>query len=85
MNLVITNAIGQSDYSEVLVKYWTQKESINSRLKLVSFLDTGVTSDRADIDHAIAELNKSTTLLGQLHFRDVAQTEVCQFLVSLLP
>lgn len=58
---------------------------MNSRLELVSFLDTSITSNRADIDHAIAELNKSTALLGQLHFREVAQTEVCQFLVFLLP
>lgn len=47
-------------------------EGINSRLKLVSFLDTGITPDRADIDHAIAELNEGTTLLGQLHSGDVA-------------
>lgn len=48
------------------------RESVNSRLKLVAFLDTGIAPNRADVDHAIAELNKGTTFLGQLHFGDVA-------------
>lgn len=54
------------------------------RLKLIALVDTGITTNRADVDHAIAEFNKGTALLWQLDFRDVSKTEVCELLVLFL-
>lgn len=54
------------------------------RFELVSLVDTRASSDRANVDHSVAELNKGSTLLGELHIRNVFQTEVHQILVLIL-
>lgn len=61
-----------------------QSGEINIRLVLVPLLHASVTADGADVDHAVAELNKGTALLGQLQVGDIPEAEVCQFLVLLL-
>lgn len=58
---------------------------INIRFKLVTLFHAGVTPDGANIDHAIAELNKSTTLSRQFDIGNVAKAEVGQGLVLVLP
>jgi hypothetical protein len=53
-------------------------------LVLVALLDAGVTTDRADIDHAVAELDEGTALLGDLEVGNVVQDELDELLVRLL-
>lgn len=60
------------------------RQRINSRLKLIALIHTGITSNRANIDHAVAELDESTTLLRKFNLGYVSQTEVRQLLVFLL-
>lgn len=54
------------------------------RFKLVSLVDTGASPDRANVDHSVTELNKGSTLLGELHIRNIFQAEVHQVLVLVL-
>lgn len=54
------------------------------RLELIALLNTRITTNRADIDHAIAELNESATFLRQFDLRDISKTEVSKLLVFLL-
>lgn len=56
----------------------------NIRLELVALLNAGVTTDGANVDHAAAELNKSTTLLGKLELGDVSKAKVRELLVLFL-
>ena len=53
-------------------------------LVLVALLDAGVTTDGADVDHAIAELDEGTALLGDLEVGNVVQDELDELLVGLL-
>lgn len=53
-------------------------------LVLVALLDAGVTTNWADIDHAVAELDKGTALLGDLEVGNVVQDELDELLVGLL-
>lgn len=53
-------------------------------LVLVALLDRSIPSDRADIDHAIAELDESTALHGDVQVGDVVQDELDQLLVVVL-
>ena len=53
-------------------------------LVLVALLDAGVTTDGADIDHAVAELDESTALLRDLEVGDVVEDELDELLVRLL-
>lgn len=56
----------------------------NLRLELIPLLHTGITSNGADINHAIAELNKGTTLFGQLDVGNITKAEISELLVLLL-
>lgn len=53
-------------------------------LVLVALLDAGVTTDGADVDHAIAELDEGAALLGDLKVGNVVQDELDELLVGLL-
>lgn len=55
------------------------------RFELITFLDAGSTSNRANVDHSIPELNKSTALAGQLGVGNELENEVDQRLVLVLP
>lgn len=44
--------------------------------KVVPLLSAGVTADGADVDHAVAELDKGATLHGDVEVGNVMQTEV---------
>jgi hypothetical protein len=60
------------------------RECVNIRLKLIPLLHTGITSNGADVDHAIAEFNKGTTLLRQLDVGNITKAEIGKVLVLLL-
>lgn len=53
-------------------------------LKVVSLLGAGVTADGANVDHAVAELDKGTALDGDVKIGDVVQDKVGELLVLLL-
>ncbi|KAI6771954.1 hypothetical protein HG530_002912 [Fusarium avenaceum] len=53
-------------------------------LKDVSLLGAGVTADGANVDHAVAELDKGTALDGDVKIGDVVQDKVGELLVLLL-
>jgi len=53
-------------------------------LVLVALLDTGVTANGADVDHAVAKLDECTALLGDLEIGNVVQDELDELLVGLL-
>jgi hypothetical protein len=53
-------------------------------LKVVSFLCAGVTANRADVDHAVAELDKGSTLDGNIEISDVVEDKVGKLLVLIL-
>lgn len=57
---------------------------VNIRLELIPLLHAGITSNGADIDHAISELNESTTLPGQLDVGNITKAEIGEILVLLL-
>lgn len=54
------------------------------RFELVPLVNTSASSDRADVDHSVTELNEGSTLLGELHIRNIFQTEVHHVLVLVL-
>lgn len=54
------------------------------RLKLVSLRGAGVAPDRADVDHAVPELDKRPALDGYLEVGNVVQDEFHQLLVRVL-
>jgi hypothetical protein len=75
-------------FSHILLSQRAQlvlRGCVNIRLKLVPLLHTGITSNGADIDHAIAELNESTTLPGQLDVGNITKAEIDEILVLVLP
>lgn len=80
VHLVIPNVIRQSDF--IALRNWVTRQNV--RLKLVTLIHAGITTNGANIDHAIAELNKGTALLWQLDLGNVSKAEVCQLLVLLL-
>jgi len=53
-------------------------------LVLVALLNAGVTANGADVDHAVAELDEGTALLGDLEVGNVVQDELDELLVGLL-
>lgn len=53
-------------------------------LKLVSLLGAGVSADGADVDHAVAELDKGSSLDGNVQVGNVVQDEVGKLLVLVL-
>lgn len=53
-------------------------------LEVVSFLCAGVTADGADVDHAVAELDKGSTLDRNVEIGDVVEDKVGELLVLLL-
>lgn len=53
-------------------------------LEVVSLLGAGITTNRGDIDHAISEFNKGSTLDGDIQIGNVVQTEVDELLVLVL-
>lgn len=53
-------------------------------LEVVSLLSAGVTADRADVDHAVAELDKGSALDRNVEISDVVENEVGKLLVLLL-
>jgi hypothetical protein len=53
-------------------------------LEVVSLLGAGVTADRADVDHAVAELDKGTALDRDVKVGDIVQDKVGKLLVLLL-
>lgn len=55
------------------------------RLKLITLLDAGSTSNGANVDHSIPELNESTALAGQLGVGNELENEIHQRLVLVLP
>lgn len=61
-----------------------QKDANHIRFKLVPLIHAGISTNRANVDHSIAEFNESTTLLGQLDAREVSEREVDEFLVLVL-
>lgn len=54
------------------------------RLKLLALLDAGVSADGADVDHAVAELDKGAPLDGDVEIGDVVEAEVGKLLVLVL-
>lgn len=50
-------------------------------LEVVPLLGAGVPADGADVNHAVAELDKSSPLDGDVEVGDVVQAEVCELLV----
>ena len=52
--------------------------------KVVTLLVAGVTANRANVDHAIAELDEGTTLDGDVEVGNVVQAEVGKLLVLVL-
>lgn len=52
--------------------------------KVVTLLVAGVTANRANVDHAIAELDEGTTLDGDVEIGNVVQAEVGKLLVPVL-
>lgn len=55
------------------------------RFKLITLLDASSTSNGANVDHSIPELNKGTALAGQLGVGNKLENEVDQRLVLVLP
>lgn len=53
-------------------------------LEVVPLLGAGIPSDGADVDHAVAELNKGSPLDGDVQISDVVQAEVDELLVLRL-
>lgn len=53
-------------------------------LVLVPLLDARIPADRADVDHAVPELDESAPLDGDVEIGDVVQAEVDELLVVLL-
>lgn len=53
-------------------------------LEGVTLLVASVTADRADVDHAVAELDKGTALDGDVEVGNVVQTEVGKLLPLVL-
>lgn len=53
-------------------------------LKLVSLLGAGVSADGADVDHAVTELNKGSSLDRDVQVGNVVQDEVGKLLVLVL-
>jgi hypothetical protein len=53
-------------------------------LEVVSFLCAGVTADGADVDHAVAELNKGSALDRNVEISNVVKDKVGELLVLLL-
>ena len=53
-------------------------------LVLIALLDRSIPANRAHIDHAIAELHKSTTLDRDIQISNVVQDELDQLLVVVL-
>jgi hypothetical protein len=53
-------------------------------LILIALLDCSIPANRADIDHAIAELDKRAALHGDVQVGDVVQDEAHQLLVVVL-
>jgi hypothetical protein len=53
-------------------------------LKVVALLGAGVTADGANVDHAVAELDKGTALDGEVEVGDVVEAEVGELLVLVL-
>lgn len=53
-------------------------------LKVVALLGAGVTADGADVDHAVAELDKGAALDRQIKVGDVVEAEVGELLVLVL-
>lgn len=55
------------------------------RFELVALIMAGCTSNRANVDHSVAELNESTALTGKLGVGNELQNKVHQRLVLVLP
>lgn len=53
-------------------------------LKVVALLGAGVATNGADVDHAVAELDKGAALDGEVEVGDVMEAEVGEFLVLVL-
>lgn len=53
-------------------------------LELVSLLGAGVSADGADVDHAVTELNKGSSLDGDVQVGNVVQDKVGKLLVLIL-
>jgi hypothetical protein len=53
-------------------------------LELVSLLCAGVSADGADVDHAVAELDKGSSLDGDVQVGNVVQDKIDQLLVLVL-
>lgn len=51
--------------------------------KLVTFLVARVSANRANVDHAVSELDESAALDGDVEIGNVVQTEVGKFLVAV--
>lgn len=77
VHLVITR--GKGDPVSAKNPSWNSGSC--SRFKLISLLHACVTADRADVDHAVAELNKGPALLRQFQIRHVSQHKVGQILI----
>lgn len=55
------------------------------RFELIALVNASSTSNGANVDHSIAELNKSTALAGQLSVGNILENEIHQRLVLVLP
>lgn len=53
-------------------------------LILVSLLCAGITTDRRDVDHAIAELDEGSSLDWNVQIRNVVQDEANELLIVVL-
>lgn len=71
-------------YLRVVSQRPRDSQSQHIRFEFVSLLDAGISADRADVDHPIAEFNESAAFLGELHVRKVLENEVDQLLVLVL-
>jgi len=80
-----SNTVGQAVVGKLLTEdsdeLLAQVMDFVISLEVVSFLDRSITSNGRDIDHAIAELNKGSSLDWNIHIGNVMQNEACQFFV----
>lgn len=53
-------------------------------LEVMTLLVAGVTTDRRDVDHAVAELDEGATLDGDIEVGNVVQAEVGKLLPLVL-
>lgn len=80
-----TNREGQAQVAESLTQLLDKSLAdlvhLVIGLVVVALLDTGVTADGRDVDHAVAEFNKSAALDGDVEVGNVVETKVDELLV----